>query len=59
MSGIGVFLLAFLSNIVIGLILEKIYQQIMAAKDKRMDPTTEAISSIKVLKLYSWTDLFQ
>ena len=59
MSGIGVFLLAFLSNIVIGLILEKIYQQIMSAKDKRMDPTTEAINSIKVLKLYSWTDLFQ
>ena len=59
LSGIGVFVLAFISNIAIGLVLEKVYTEIMTAKDNRMNPTTEAINSIKVLKLYTWTDLFQ
>ena len=58
-SGIGVFVVAFITNLFIGLVIEKQYKEIMKRKDKRMSHTTEAIQNIKTLKLYSWTEIFQ
>jgi hypothetical protein len=31
----------------------------MKRKDKRMNHTTEALQNIKLLKFYSWTDIFE
>jgi ATP-binding cassette subfamily C (CFTR/MRP) protein 1 len=58
-SGIAVFVFAFVSNLGVGLILEKQQKEIMRRKDRRMNHCTEAIGNIKTLKLYSWTDVFQ
>ena len=51
MSGMGVFLVAFLVNIKIGVVGKNIYKQLMKTTDKRMNLTTESINNIKVLKL--------
>jgi ABC-type bacteriocin/lantibiotic exporter with double-glycine peptidase domain len=58
-SGVGVLLIAFVVNIIIGLQLEKLQKEIMVRKDKRMNHTTEAINNIKTLKFYSWTGIFE
>lgn len=58
-SGIGVFIIAFASNVYIGLKLEKVNCELMKRKDLRMNHTTEALSNIKVLKFYSWTHIFE
>ena len=58
-TGIGVFVLAFVTNLIVGLILEKQQGEIMKRKDRRMNHTTEAITNIKTLKLYSWNDAFK
>lgn len=58
-SGVGVFVLAFVTNLIVGLILEKQQQEIMKRKDLRMNHTTEAINNIKTLKLYSWNSAFE
>jgi len=58
-SGIGVFVLAFVANLLIGLVLKDLNLEVMKRKDKRMNHATEALSNIKTLKLYSWTDIFE
>jgi ATP-binding cassette subfamily C (CFTR/MRP) protein 1 len=58
-AGIGVFVLAFITNLIIGLILEKQQIEIMKRKDMRMNHTTEAINNIKTLKLYNWSSAFE
>jgi ABC-type bacteriocin/lantibiotic exporter with double-glycine peptidase domain len=58
-AGIGVFALAFVVNLIIGLKLEKVNTELMKRKDQRMSHTTEALSNIKMLKFYSWTSIFQ
>jgi ABC-type bacteriocin/lantibiotic exporter with double-glycine peptidase domain len=57
-AGIGVFVVAFLFNLVVGRILQKKQKKIMNAKDARMNHTSEALTNIKNLKLYSWTLAF-
>lgn len=36
----------------------KLQKIIMKKKDERMKATTEALNNIKMLKLYSWIDIF-
>ena len=57
-AGLGVFVLALIVFLGIGMyynIQEKI---LMRRKDRRMKVTTESINNIKMLKLYSWQDSF-
>jgi ABC-type bacteriocin/lantibiotic exporter with double-glycine peptidase domain len=57
-SGIGVFVVGFIVNFAIGKKLEKYYAEVMKKKDARMETTTESLNNIKMLKLYSWNDIF-
>jgi ABC-type multidrug transport system fused ATPase/permease subunit len=54
-----VFLLAFVVNTIIGVYLNKNQKIIMERKDDRMTETNEALNNIKMLKLYSWQELFE
>jgi ABC-type multidrug transport system fused ATPase/permease subunit len=58
-SGIGVFLLAFLTNLGLGILYEKQQKKVMKSKDNRMNHTNEALQNIKTLKFYSWTGIFE
>lgn len=58
-AGIGVFVLAFVANIIIGLNLEKENTEMMKRKDSRMNHTSEALQNIKTLKFYAWTTIFE
>ena len=58
-SGIGVFVIAFVANLLIGLVLKDLNLEVMKRKDARMNHATEAFSNIKTLKLYSWTEIFE
>ena len=58
-SGIGVFLVAFVTNAILGVKLEKYQSIMMKKKDLRMNHTNEALSNIKTLKFYQWTDIFE
>ena len=53
------FLLAFVVNTIIGVYLNKNQKIIMERKDERMTETNEALNNIKMLKLYSWQELFE
>ena len=57
-AGLLVFVLAFLSNYINGKALRKVQKIVMKAKDGRMKVTTESISNIKMIKLYSWQENF-
>jgi hypothetical protein len=59
LAGFGVFLLAFVVNTIIGVYLNKNQKIIMERKDDRMTETNEALNNIKMLKLYSWQELFE
>ena len=51
-SGIGVFLVAFVVNSILGFKLEKWNTVMMKKKDFRMNHTNEALTNIKTLKFY-------
>ena len=55
-AGLGVFVLAFLINIVLTRISAKLQKRYMECQDVRVNATTESLNNIKMLKLYSWTD---
>ena len=57
-AGFAIFLIAFVSNFVIGRFMRYAQKKVMKAKDQRMKVTTEAINSIKMIKLYSWQENF-
>jgi len=59
LSGIGVFLVAFGVNAGLGYCGQIYTKRMMKIKDKRMTATTQAISNVKQLKFYGWTDSFQ
>ena len=59
LSGVAVFLVAFFSNLILGYINSILQKQLMDRKDERMNATNEAINHIKMLKMYSWTDVFE
>ena len=51
-------MIAFLANFLVGLYLRNVQKKVMKAKDGRMKATTEAITNIKMIKLYSWQENF-
>ena len=59
LSGVAVFVVAFLTNLILGYVTARMQKQLMERKDKRMNATNEAINHIKMLKMYSWTDVFE
>lgn len=59
LSGVGVFVLAFIANAFVGLKLQKLNESLMARKDERMNCTNEAITNIKTLKFYSWVTIYE
>lgn len=58
-AGFGVFVGAFIVNTVIGIYLNKNQKIVMEKKDERMVETNESLNNIKMLKLYSWQELFE
>lgn len=57
-SGIGVFIISFFFNLYFGMLIGKYWSSIMTVKDERMNITTEVLSNIKMIKLYSWISTF-
>ena len=53
-AGLGVFAVALLFNMALGLWYNKAEKVYLRRKDRRMKVTTESINNIKMLKLYSW-----
>jgi len=56
LSGIAVFAIAFVTNVMLTRLSAKLQQRYMECKDERLNSTTESLNNIKMLKLYSWTD---
>jgi ATP-binding cassette subfamily C (CFTR/MRP) protein 1 len=57
-AGISVFVLAFFANVAISRARAKLQKLYMKKQDGRVSLTTECLNSIKMLKLYAWTDIF-
>ena len=57
--GIVVFMMAMTSHYITIRKFKKLNKLLMEKSDNRMNHTTEAITNIKALKLYSWTDTFE
>ena len=57
-AGLGVFLLAFVSNFLVGRFMRAVQKKVMKSKDARMKVTTEAINNVKMIKLNSWQENF-
>jgi len=53
-AGLLVFILGFVSNFFVGRYMRIVQKKVMKSKDARMKTTTEAITNIKMIKLYSW-----
>lgn len=53
-AGIGVLVLGFITNFILGMISAILWKTLMTKKDERMNSTTETLSSIKMIKLYGW-----
>lgn len=58
MSGIAIFVVAFLSNKALAEKAGKLRKEGMKFSDARIKAINESIGAIKMLKLYSWTDIF-
>lgn len=58
-SGIGVFVIAFITTYIVGVYLGKVNRAKMKKTDDRMNITTESFTNIKTLKFYSWVDFYQ
>ncbi|XP_076895610.1 ABC transporter C family member 10-like [Bidens hawaiensis] len=54
-----VIILTVLGNIPLGKLQHKILTKLMAAQDRRLKAITEAVTNMKVLKLYAWEKHFQ
>jgi ABC-type bacteriocin/lantibiotic exporter with double-glycine peptidase domain len=59
LTGIIVFIVAFIMNLLIGKASAKLQKEIMKRQDVRINATTESLNNIKMLKLYSLTDNFE
>jgi ABC-type bacteriocin/lantibiotic exporter with double-glycine peptidase domain len=57
--GIGVFVLSIVFNLILSRILEKYQKQYMQTQDARVSMTTECMNNIKMIKMYSWIEIFQ
>ena len=58
LSGLAIFLIAFLCNKYLAEKGGKLRKAGMKCADARVKAINESIGSIKMLKLYSWTDIF-
>ncbi|KAJ0802678.1 putative ABC-type xenobiotic transporter [Helianthus annuus] len=54
-----VIILTVLGNIPLGKLQHKILTKLMVAQDRRLKAITEAITNMKILKLYAWESHFQ
>lgn len=59
MVGMGVFALSLWVNIWFSRNLAKYQKQYMKKQDKRVNITTESLNNIKIIKLYSWIQVFR
>ena len=57
-SGVVVFTLAFITNTILGKVGARLQKKSMKFKDARIKALTESLNNIKMLKLYSWMDIF-
>ena len=57
-SGVVVFTIAFITNTILGKVGAKLQKKSMKFKDARIKALTESLNNIKMLKLYSWMDIF-
>jgi ATP-binding cassette, subfamily C (CFTR/MRP), member 1 len=57
-SAIGVFAVTFLVNFWTGKRGAKLQKEYMKRSDRRVKTTNESMNNIKMLKLYSWTEIF-
>lgn len=58
-AGIGIFLLSMVVNVALSRILARFQKQYMARQDVRVSRTTELLNNIKMIKLYSWVQIFK
>ena len=58
-SGLTVFAMAFASNMAIGKYASVLQRRYMKFKDQRVKALTESLNNIRMLKLYSWGDIFK
>lgn len=57
-AGIGIFVFTFVTNVQLARIGGRLQKKYMKLVDDRVNCTTEALNNIKMLKLYSWSDIF-
>lgn len=58
LSGIGVFVLSILTSLVLAGLTAILQRAYMKKQDARVSLTTEGLNNMKMLKLYSWVDVF-
>jgi len=58
-AGLVIFVVAFYFNLYIGRLQARYQKKVMTATDERMNLTTEALTNIKMLKLYALTEYFK
>lgn len=58
LAGVAVFLVAFLVNLHLGRVTARFQKMYMKKQDARVNTTSESLNNIKMLKLYSWTSIF-
>ena len=59
LGAIAVFAMAFSSNMVIAKWQSILQKRFMRFKDQRVKALTESLNNVRMLKLYSWTDIFK
>lgn len=59
LAGLGVMLGIMLINLLVATQQQKTMAETMDCKDVRMKATTEALKSMRVIKLYAWQEQFE
>lgn len=59
LAGVAIFILSFAVNSLIAKFQADYYDKYMSQQDERVGLTTECLNNIKMLKLYSWTSIFE
>jgi hypothetical protein len=57
-AAIGVMIIGMLVNFFVGVLQSKAWNMLLIEKDKRMNITTQTINSVKLIKIYAWTQKF-
>jgi ABC-type bacteriocin/lantibiotic exporter with double-glycine peptidase domain len=56
--GVGIGILCMTLNYFVAIVNMKYQKEVMKLKDERIKKTSEAVHSVKILKMYGWTELF-